>query len=287
MVAFRYSKIMLQTIRKDWAAQFTTVFLFFLTLWWILINTGLIKGDEYRYYFGAIYGVIAIWGGVWGIVIAKKWGWTKSVMGKAILALSLGLLLQEFGQIIFSYYNIFLHVEIPYPSIADFGFFGTIPLYIAGITWLAKASGVQFSLKKISSRLQLVILPIIMLSLSYFFFLRTYEFDLTNPLRVFLDFGYPLGQAIYVSIALLTYSLSKELLGGIMKNKILFLLLAFIAQYFADYNFLYQTLNETWINGGYGDYLYLIAYFLMALGIIQLKGVLDALRLKPNTTQQV
>jgi hypothetical protein len=26
---------------------------------------------------------------------------------------------------------------------------------------------------------------------------------------------------------------------------------------------------------------------LMALGIIQLKGVLDALRLKPNTTQQV
>ena len=63
------------------------------------------------------------------------------------------------------------------------------------------------------------------------------------------------------------------MLGGIMKNRILFILFAFFAQYLADYNFLFQNSRGTWYNGGYGDYLYLAAYFLMTFGIIQLKTI--------------
>ena len=110
-----------------------------------------------------------------------------------------------------------------------------------------------------------------MLIFSYFFFLRDYQFDWSNPLKIFLDFGYPLGQAIYVSIAILTYVLSKGVLGGVMKPKILFLVFALIIQYLADYNFLLQAANSTWQNGGYGDLIYLIAYLLMALSLLQLK----------------
>ena len=88
---------------------------------------------------------------------------------------------------------------------------------------------------------------------------------------MFLDFGYPLGQALYVSLALLTYLLSTKTLGGIMKNKVLLILFALAVQYAADYNFLSQAYAETWRNGGYGDAIYLLAYFLMALGLIQLK----------------
>ena len=47
----------------------------------------------------------------------------------------------------------------------------------------------------------------------------------------------------------------------------------FFAQYLADYNFLFQNSRGTWYNGGYGDYLYLLAYFLMSIGIIQLKTI--------------
>jgi hypothetical protein len=39
----------------------------------------------------------------------------------------------------------------------------------------------------------------------------------------------------------------------------------------ADYNFLYQASDGTWINGGYGDVLYLISYFLISFGLMQLK----------------
>ena len=104
-------------------------------------------------------------------------------------------------------------------------------------------------------------------------FLQKYEFDWGQPLKIFLDFGYPFGQAIYVSLALLTYTLSKSVLGGIMKKKILFILFAFLMQYVADYNFLFQSSRGTWANGGYGDFLYFLAYFLMTLGLLNLQNI--------------
>jgi hypothetical protein len=192
-------------------------------------------------------------------------------MGRAILAFAIGLLLQTFGQTVFSFYNLVSQVEIPYPSLADLGFFGSIPLYVYGTLMLAKASGVNVSLKTFSSKIQAIVIPLVLLGFSYSLFLRGYEFDWSSPLRVFLDFGYPLGQAFYVSLALLAYLLTKKTLGGIMKNKVLFILIALVVQYVADYNFLTQAYAGTWQNGGYGDLIYLTAYLFMAIGLIQLK----------------
>ena len=89
-----------------------------------------------------------------------------------------------------------------------------------------------------------------MLAVGYFLFLQGYEFDWSDPLKVFLDFGYPFGQAIYVSIAILTYLLSRGILGGIMKGKILFILFALCMQFLSDYTFLYQSSKGTWSVGG-------------------------------------
>lgn len=269
---------MIETIKKESSAKIALLLLVILTVWWVLLNLSGLKEELHNYLFGASYGLMAVLGGVVGIRIAQHWGGLKSVMGKAILLLSFGLLAQEFGQLVFSYYNVFLHVQVPYPSLADIGFFGNIPLYTLGILLLAEASGVHFLLNKLSGKIQAVVIPAILLSFSYFFFLQEYEFDWTNPLKIFLDFGYPLGQAFYVSLAFLTYSLSKGVLGGIMKNKILFLLFALVIQYLADYNFLFQSSNGTWLNGSYGDYLYLLAYFFMTIGIIQLNTVLKKMK---------
>lgn len=269
---------MLDTIKKELSAKVAIAILVFFTIWWIILNLSGLTEQFQNYLFGATYGLMAILGGSLGIGIARHWGGLKSIMGKAIFAFSFGLLLAEFGQLVWSYYNIFLSVAVPYPSIADIGFFANIPLYAIGIMLLAKASGVQFRLKNLSSRLQIVLIPSIILVISYFFFLQNYEFDWSNPLIVFLDFGYPLGQAFYVSLALLAYSLSKNILGGIMRNKILFLLFACVAQYIADYNFLFQNSRGTWINGGYGDYLYLLAYFIMTLALLQLNTVFSKLK---------
>jgi hypothetical protein len=260
------------------------VFLFFaITIWWLLLYFSGLRENFHNYLFAASYGIIALYGGVYGLIVARNWGGWKSVMGRAILLLSLGLLAAEFGQLVFSYYNIFLHIEIPYPSIADLGFFSNIPLYSFGMLYLAKASGVQINFRKVSHTIQIVLLPVALLSISYIAFLKDYQFDIENPLKTFLDFGYPLGQALYVSIALFAYSFSKNILGGVMRKRIILIIVAFVFQYLADYNFLFQSSRGTWYNGGYGDYLYFFAYFLMALSIIELKTVLTSMRVKANS----
>jgi hypothetical protein len=165
----------------------------------------------------------------------------------------------------------FANVEVPYPSIADIGYFGSIPFYIYGTLLLARASGVHVSLKSFHSKLAALTVPVAMLILSYLFFLSGYEFDWSNPLRIFFDFGYPFGQAIYVSFAMLTYLLTKKTLGGVMKHRILFIVTALVVQYLADFNFLFQASRGTWVFSGYGDVIYLIAYLLLTLGLLQLK----------------
>jgi len=257
----------------DWAAVATGILFTGLLLWWMFLKSA----GQFENAFAAnglwaaSYQAVALWGGVWGLIIARSWGGTKSVMGRAISALTAGLLFQVLGQSVFSYYNLFAGVEMPYPSLADLGYFGSIPLYAYGILMLAKASGIKLSIKSFVSQIQYTIIPAVVLGLSYYNFLLGYEFDWSAPLKTFLDFGYPLGQAFYVSVALLTYLLSRKTLGGVMKTKVLFILVALAVQYVADYNFLLQVANGTWEMGGYGDMIYLCSYFLMALGLIQMR----------------
>ncbi len=110
-----------------------------------------------------------------------------------------------------------------------------------------------------------------LLAYSYWVFLKGYEFDWSAPLKIFLEFGYPLGQAIYVSLAILTLFLTRGVLGGVMKNRVLFVLFALLMQYLADYTFLYQASQETWAAGGINDYMYLASYFIMALALLQFR----------------
>lgn len=262
---------------KGWGVKIASFFFIFITIWWLGLLYSGVQESFQNYLFAATYGLICLWGGGWGLVVSKKWGGFSSTLGRAIIFLSLGLLAQEFGQLIFSFYNIFLKVEVPYPSVADVGFFGSIPFYIFGMFLLARASGVKLSLKILKNKVQAIIIPIAILCFSYMVFLRDYKISLEDPIRTFLDFGYPLGEAIYISLAIITYLLSRNFLGGVMKSRILIFIAAFVVQYIADFNFLYQSSRGTWVNGGYGDYLYFLAYFVMTLGLIQLKNVLNTI----------
>lgn len=267
--------------KKSWQTQSVVIFFLILTIWW-LINNFIIGNVNIKYDgfgdFAEIYGLIAILGSVWGIVIGQKWGGLKSLMGRALIIFSIGLLAQEFGQIAYALYNDIYKVPGPYPSIGDLGFFGSIPLYIYGTILLGKASGINISLRNFQARLQAVVIPLVLLVISYFFFLKGYEFDWSNPIKIFLDFGYPFGQAIYIALALLTYLLSRNLLGGMMKSKVLFILFALFLQYVSDFTFLYQSSRGTWSVGGINDYMYLVAYFVMTLGLLQFNTALTTLR---------
>lgn len=271
---------MVETIKHYFEAKIACFLFLFFTLWWISIHFYLPQDHILYEFYGLSYGIIALWGGFWGVIVAEKWGGMKSIIGKAIIMLSLGLFAQEFGQVAYSFYIFILHVDVPYPSIGDLGFFGTIPFYIYGAFLLAKTAGVRVSIKSFQSKLQALVIPVVILGIAYFLFLRNYTIDLTKPLETFLSFGYPMGQAIYISIAILTYSLTRSSLGGIMRSKILFIIFAFSVQFFADYVFIY--FQDKYYPGSPIDYIYTISYFLMTIGILQFKTVYMQLRRTEN-----
>lgn len=265
-------------IKSTFAAKIVAIVFALLTLFWIYLQIVIPTDTEIHTFFGAIYGLVALLGAVFGLKVSLKWGFMSSVLGRAIAMFSLGLLAQEFGQVTLSYFHYVYHLEGLYPSLGDVGFFGSIPLYIYGVLLLAQASGVKIKFTSFVSKLQALIIPLLMLGVGYYLFLQEYEFDWSKPLTIFLDFGYPLGQAIYVSLAILTYLLSRGVLGGVMKNKILLILFALVIQFLSDYTFLYQTSRGTWNVGEINDYMYLVAYFILSLALIQLDSVYKTLK---------
>jgi hypothetical protein len=251
------------------------IFLLF-SLWWVAIQIGILSEDfSHRDIFAATYGLTALYGAIIGIHISLKWGGTSSLVGKSLFLFSFGLLFQEFGQLAYSYYIYFQRIDIPYPSIGDIGYFGSIPIYILGVYYLSKASGTKLS--SLQSKLLVILIPLVLLVSSYYIFLNGYQPDWKHPLAMFLDFAYPFGQAIYISLAILSYILSVKTLGGKLKWPVLSILIALTIQYFADFTFLYQANNGTWTTAGINDYMYLVSYFVMTFALLTFGNVLNKL----------
>lgn len=271
---------MWETIKTNLSAKIAVIFFVIYTLWFIYFHLpGVPAGDHYDW-FTVTYGIIAAWGGIWGLLIAKRWGGFQSIMGKSIIFFSIGLLFQEIGQLAYSYYIYVLHIELPYPSLGDYFFWGTLPFYALGVIYLAKASGVHISLRSLKGKIMAFLVIVIALSLCYIVFLNGYKFDWSQPVRIFIDLGVPIGEAIYISFAVITYTLTRGILGGVMKSKVLFILIALLAEYIADWTFLYQASRGTWSVSGINDYMYFVAYFLMTFALIQLQTVYNKLQHK-------
>jgi len=228
--------------------------------------------------FTVTYPWAALWGGIWGLVTAHRWGGRRSVLGRSLLSLSIGILLQFVGQAAYSYYIYVLGIEVPYPSIGDIAYFGTSVFYVYGLVLLAKAVGIRISLQSIRAQIQAVLIPVVILVLAYYIFLQGYEFDWSAPFKIFLDFGYPTADAIYVSIAILTFLLSRKVLGGAMRGPILFLLIALVVESISDFMFPYQVDRDLWYVGGTNDFTYLLAYSFMAIALIQIGVSFQKLR---------
>ena len=269
-----------ETVKNN-KLRYSLVFLLFIgfSVWFFYIHTfSLDSTEEIRQVWASLYQIVAILGAVIGILVSRKWGGHKSLFGKTILFFSLSLLFQSFGQSVTSYFIYFEKISTPYPSIADAGFFGSMIFYILGALSLVRVSGLRFSLKSLKGKIFAFLIPVVMLVFSYFFFLQGYEFDWSNITKIFLDFGYPLGDATYISIALLTFILCKDFLGGIMRKPVFFLSIALAFQYLADFMFLYKASRGTWYVGGPNDFLYFTSYFLMTLSLVYIGSIFDRIK---------
>lgn len=215
--------------------------------------------------------VVAFFGGVFGIFISRHWGGVKSAVGKAVLCLSSGTLVWSLGNFVWSYYIFFLHIEMPYPSLADLGYSLAVPFWVFGVYFLSYATGARFSLKETGGRLMLFAMPVFAAVFSYYFLFvvaRGSNIEVEGGLlKIFLDFYYPIGDWIILTVSFLMFGLSWEYLGGRFRLPVFIVLLGFIFMFMADFLFSYTTTVGSYYNGNIADLLFAVAMSVISIGV--------------------
>lgn len=265
---------MIRYLAEQWQTSRTfkvlTLIFTIFAVWWITIYFRGLTDSQENTYFTISYCILALYGGLAGWSFAKKWGGFRSTLGSSIAFLTLGLFTQFLGQVLYNSYIYFLGVELPYPSIGDISFFASVIFYILGAIQLARVSGIKVSFKTITGQIQVILIPLAILFLTYWVMLSGYEPDWSDRVVTFLDFGFPIGQAIFVSIALLALFISKDILGGMMRRPVILLVIALIAQYIADFHFSWEVSRELWYAAGVNDLLFALSYFLMSIALLSI-----------------
>ena len=242
---------------------------------WIILQTITVEKQtsELLGYFSDSYGIVALWAGVIGISAAMKFGSYKSLLGAFIFTFSLGVIFQFFGQVINTYYRLWLQFEAPYPSFADVFYFLSIPIYIYGSMLVLRLLGAKKFFTNPYRMITGFLIIASIISLDYFLFLKDYAVEDYTAIQVFLDYSYPLLQATYIALTLLAYIITSNKLGGVFKLPIMLLLVALSIQYLADTTFTYELISETLYAGDLPDLLYVLSYAIIGVSFIEFREV--------------
>lgn len=248
-------------------------FLILLFGFWVWLYLSGSKEGFYNYLYSFLFGLIPLIGGFVAMINSKIWGGLKSAVGKAIFFIGLGLFCWGVGEAIWSYYNFFLHVAAPYPSLADIGFAPSIFFYGLGAIYLSRATGAKYGLRNKFAKVFLAVAPLVLLAFSYYLLITVARGGVLIPegenrLKTFFDIVYPLGDFVSLVISVIISGLSFKYFGGKYLLDIISILLGLAVMTFADAVFSYTTTVQTYYNGNWGDLMLTIGLFLITFGVL-------------------
>jgi PAS domain S-box-containing protein len=149
----------------------------------------------------------------------------KQRLGWALLSASAAT--WSTGEVVWSVYEVGLHIEVPYPSAADIGFLSAIPLAAAGILCFFSTP------RGTSTRLRLwldgAIVFLALFFVAWTLGLKTVYADTQDPLfEKIIDLAYPVSDAVIGTILVLAIRRARDeshgrlllLLGGLAANSI-------------------------------------------------------------------
>ncbi len=256
---------------------FLAFFLILVAFWLVIMIQGLKEGF-YNYFYSFLFGIIPLVAGIIAMVRASVWGGFKSAVGKAVFFIGLGIFCWGAGEMIWSYYNFFMNVPAPYPSIADLGFAPSIFFYGLGIVYLSGATGAKFGLRNKYAKVFVILAPIVILLLSYYLLVVVARAGVLVPegetaLKTFLDIIYPLGDFVGLLLGVIISGLSFKYLGGRYKYDIFAILLGIGVMFIADTIFSYTTTVGTYYNADFGDLMLSLGTFLLSFGVLGFYGL--------------
>ncbi|HWW09215.1 MAG TPA: GGDEF domain-containing protein [Candidatus Acidoferrales bacterium] len=169
------------------------------------------------------------------------------------------------GQAIWDWYEIVAKIQVPFPSPADAGYLGAVPLAIAGV--LAFPVAFERARTHIRSILEGLIIAAALLVVSWDTVLgAVYRAGADSPLSMVLSLLYPLSDVAIVTMILVR-------LGRVAREDrvpLLFLAGGLAAAAVADSNFAYTTANGTYGSGNVLDAGWVAGYLLIAIAALRM-----------------
>ena len=165
------------------------------------------------------------------------------------------------GDVLFAYYDIALQ-ESTYSSLADIFYLLFYPLFLSGILLLPSANFKGIERIKLMLDTGIVLISSLLIYWSFLIAPVIEENIDADPTVMFLAVAYPIGDLILL-FALVELLFRKQRKSGI--DPLLFLGAFCAANIFADAVYMSQSLEGTYLSGGFLDTLWIVAYLLIGL----------------------
>jgi diguanylate cyclase (GGDEF)-like protein/PAS domain S-box-containing protein len=178
-------------------------------------------------------------------------------------ALSWGL-----GQAIWTYYELVIGRQVPFPSVADLGYLGAVPLAVAGVLFFPSAPARATSLLR--TILDALLVAGSLFIISWATVLGTvYRAGSDSLLAQLIGLAYPAGDIVIGSIVLILASRAPR------GNRWPFLLLAggLIANLLSDSAFAYLTTTNAYGSGNPTDTGWMAGYLLIAIAALRAASI--------------
>ncbi|MCX6817328.1 MAG: hypothetical protein NTU57_00540 [Candidatus Aenigmarchaeota archaeon] len=184
----------------------------------------------------------------------------KSAFGKSLFYISIGLLSWGLGNLVWFFYNI-SGSEVPYPSLADIGYLGTIPFAAYGLFLLLKSVKVKLDAKTVA---KVIIPPLLVFLVIFPIFIYEKLFEEVPMLTKILNVVYPLGDVVFLSFALAILTITY---GSMLFKSLGIISLGFIIEAVADFAFSYTTSIGAYYTASWVDIIFTIAFFTIGFGM--------------------
>ena len=221
--------------------------------------------------FSFLLSVIPLIGGLVILSGAKQWKGEGGLIHKGLFFMGIGLIFWAGGTLIWSYYNFFLKIAAPYPSLADLGYAPSVFFYCLGAIYLSRGAGADLGIRKKYAKLIIILIPLLMFIFSYYLLVYIARagvlFTLHDPIiKTITDLAYPIGDFVSLTVSMVLSGLYFGFLFKKYRYGIISVLIGLAVMFFADFAFSYTTTRSTYYNADFGDLLFALGIFLLTFG---------------------
>lgn len=260
-----------QAIQSSLPSTLMSGFYFALVIWWIFLNIYHLKSSPLNLAFGFAFGLVPLCGGITGVVSSQRLLIKRSHIRKAVLFFSLGLITWGLGQMVWSVYNFFLNIEVPYPSLSDVGFIISWPLWGIGLYYLARATRSQYTSQVKVSKPPLIILSLLSITVVYYLLIIVARngaiITHSDILTIFFDLAYPLLDIALIIEAILLYGSSFRYVKKTYRWPVYLVLVSVVLNFFGDFGFSYTTRLNEYYNGNWVDFVFTTTFYLVSIAM--------------------